>query len=283
MIANYEEFRQLIIHHSTSNGEKLLPRASAVLRAAICEFVTGNAYTTKQATEVETIKLLAVYSGILKHKDEPKAIVHQLVYEQILNYNARQLSLVKPKRNLDFLKYVGFHHQTASFASESKPQLVLHDHQKKIIDHIVGAEKESTVKLSSAKLFTAKDLLTEVNGVPLVNPDWLLEMTEENKDKFSRQPYELKRLSFEELISKFSNGREKYETNAFFNHCIRIMLGGLSYIEMIEILFQHIDRQDEQINDLIKNQQIVISHETPELKTIFVSGGMKTETGKDRK
>lgn len=103
MLANYEEFRQIIIHHSSSNGEILLPNANTTLRVAVCEFVTGKKYTKKEASFVETIRQLAIYTGLLKHRNELKAIIHREVYEQILNYNARQLNLVKLK---DYQKHI---------------------------------------------------------------------------------------------------------------------------------------------------------------------------------
>lgn len=296
MLANYEEFRQIIIQHyvDDKSGFISLQNADASIRVALSEFITGVKHTPIQATYVSLIQQLAIHTGLLKHKDELKAIVHKDIYEQILNYNARQLNIGKPK-------------------------IKLNKHQEEIIEHILGKTEASTQTISiptrASEIgqtpeykknranflkvlhhpnpqyidekdvsfgFTAKDLLTEARGTPLANPDWLLEMTEENKDKFSRQPYERSRLSFEELISKFTNGREKYETDAFFNHCIKILLGGLSQLELIDILFQHIDRQNEQITDLLKNQPIVIRQSPLDLRTVF-NGGLKIETGKDRK
>lgn len=248
MLANYEEFRQIIIQ-TNGNFARLMGPANVSIRVALLHFMTGKKYSKAKAGINELKKELRLYTNA--PTNECEAVIDSYVYKQILNYNA------KPKLEIGF--------------------------DSKKIKNAKFCSTQESLPTPVEKQFTAKDLLTEANGgMPTTSPSFknhiqeledMKLMTEENKNKFSRrsiedninhiigkerQPYERQRLSFEELIDRFSNGREKYQTNAFFNHCIRILLGGLSYIEMIEILFQHIDRQDEQITDLIKHSQIPV-------------------------
>lgn len=284
MIANYEEFRQIIIK---TNGDfaHLMGPANVSVRVALLQFITGRKYSKAKAGINELKKELRLYTQA--PTNECEAVIDAYVYEQILNHNARQLNIGKPKIKLNKHQEEIIEHilgkteastQTISIPTRASEIGQTPEYKKNRADFLkyIGfhqpASPFETLKVSEdfliEKQFTAKDLLDEAKKDEIVIDDWFSKnlkkfddmklMTEENKDKFSRQPYERSRLSFEELISKFTNGREKYETDAFFNHCIRIMASGLSYVEMIEILFQHIDRQDEQINNLIKHSQIPV-------------------------
>jgi len=68
-----------------------------------------------------------------------------------------------------------------------------------------------------------------------------------------------------QLLSKFRNGFELYQTNALFNKCVEAMLNGVSPYEIIEQVISIQTSTQKRLNDIMLSgairQEIVVSKE----------------------
>lgn len=65
-------------------------------------------------------------------------------------------------------------------------------------------------------------------------------------------------MSLNELLQKFENGFELYETNPLFNRCIKNLLYGADVYKVLESVIHIQSATNNQLEQIIQNQDIKI-------------------------